>query len=69
MHGLREECMKLLIGKPEGKRPLGRYSRLRKVIGKLIFKNIMVVCGLCSSCWRKGERELATDMVMKIQFP
>jgi len=47
MHGLRERCLKILIGKLEGKRPLGRSSsRLRKVVRKLIFKNIMVVCGL-----------------------
>jgi hypothetical protein len=32
MHGLREKCMKILIGKIEGKRPLGRSSRLRNVI-------------------------------------
>jgi hypothetical protein len=32
MHGLREKCMKILIGKLEGKRQLGRSSRLRKVI-------------------------------------
>jgi hypothetical protein len=32
MHGLKEKCMKILIGKLEGKRPLGRSSRVRKVI-------------------------------------
>ena len=26
MHGLREKCMKILIGKLEGKRPLGKSS-------------------------------------------
>jgi hypothetical protein len=61
--------MKILIGKLEGKRQLGRSSRLRKVIWKLIFKNILVVCGLYSSCWRKGQWETATDTIMKIQFP
>jgi len=51
MLGLREKCLKISIGKLEGKRPLGRSSsRLRKVIRKLLFKNIMVVCGLYSSC-------------------
>jgi hypothetical protein len=32
MHGLREKCMKIFVGKLEGKIPLGRSSRLRKVI-------------------------------------
>jgi hypothetical protein len=36
MHGRGENAYKLLVGKPEGKRPLGRYTSRGRIILKWI---------------------------------
>jgi hypothetical protein len=48
-HGRDEKSLKILVGKPEGKRPLGRLGVGGKIILELILGNRVERCGLDAS--------------------
>jgi len=70
-YGGEEAAYRVLVGKPEGKRPLGRPGIDGRIILKLIFRKLGGGGGMC---WNdvaedRDRWQALVNMVMNLQFP